>query len=192
MLNPDSPKMTTNSQSNFDRMLVWLNPDRELAARKYESIRRRLIEILASRGCYEADLWADVVIDRVVSKVDKVMDGFEGDPGFYFCAVAKKVFLEYLKKRPVPYVPPPPPPEDDLELEHACLETCSSQLPQEDREIIQSYYCETGRKKIENRNELAKKLGIGLNALRIRTHRIRIILRRCIEECLQPKTGPKK
>jgi DNA-directed RNA polymerase specialized sigma24 family protein len=179
-------KMANTSQSNFDLMLVWLNPNRELAAQKYESIRRRVIEILASRGCYEADDWADVVIDRVVSKVDQVIVGFEGDPAFYFFGVTKKVFfeyLEYLKKKPSTYVPPPPPPEE-LELEHACLESCSSELPAEDRELIQKYYCQTGREKIDNRKEMAKKLGIGLNALRIRAHRIRIVLRRCIEHCL--------
>ena len=179
--------MTNTSQSNFDLMLTWLSPNRELAAKKYESIRRRVIEILASRGCYEADDWADIVIDRVVSKVDKVMVGFEGDPSFYFFGVTKKVFfeyLEYLKKKPATYVLPPPPPPEKLELEHACLESCSSRLSVEDRELIQKYYCHTGREKIDNRKEMAKKLGIGLNALRIRAHRIRIALRRCIDNCL--------
>src|ERR1051325_8998200 len=106
--------MTNTSRSNFDLMLEWLNPNRELAAKKYESIRRRVIELLANRGCYEADYWADVVIDRVVSKVDQVMVGFDGDPNRYFYGVAKKVFLEYLeylKKKPSTYVPPPPPSE---------------------------------------------------------------------------------
>jgi hypothetical protein len=74
--------MTNTSQSNFDLMLTWFSPNRELAAKKYESIRRRVIEILANRGCYEADDWADIVLDRVVSKVDKVMVGFDGDPAF--------------------------------------------------------------------------------------------------------------
>jgi hypothetical protein len=106
--------MTNVSKSNFDRTLEWFSPDREQAAQKYLSIRQRIIEILASRGCYEAEYWADVVIDRVVSKIDKASDGYEGDPAFYFCAVAKKVFLEYLKKRPPEFVPPPPSPPDDL------------------------------------------------------------------------------
>jgi hypothetical protein len=183
------PNMPNISQSNFDLMLVWLNPNPDLAAKKYESIRRRVIEILASRGCYEADYWADVVMDRVISKVDKVADGFEGDPAFYFLGVAKKVFfeyLDYLKKKPSSYVPPPPP-REELELEHACLESCTSELSAEDRELIQKYYCHTGRQKIDNRKEMAEKLGIGLNALRIRAHRIRIGLRRCIERCLKRK-----
>jgi len=181
--------MTNKSQSNFDLLLVWLNPDRDLAAKKYESIRRRVTEILASRGCYEAEDWADIVMDRVTSKVDQVMVGYEGDPGSYFFGVAKIVFLEYLKKRPPQYVPPPPPPREELELEHACLDTCNSQLPAEDRELITKYYCETGRKKIDNRKEMAKKLGIGLNALRIKAHRIRIVLRHCMEDCLSQNTA---
>ena len=118
------------------------------------------------------------------------MVNFEGDPAFYFWGVAKKVFyeyLEYLKKESSKKVPPPTPPREELELEHDCLERCSSELSTEDRELIHKYYCHTGREKIGNRKEMAKKLGIGLNALRIRAHRIRIVLRRCIEHCLHPK-----
>lgn len=179
--------MTKNSstlQSNFEHTLQWLNPDRDQAGKKYETIRRRLVEILASRGCYEAEHWADVAIDRVVSKIDEIADTYEGDPAHYFCGVAKKVFLEYLKKRPPSNMPPPPLPPDDVELEHACLEHCLEKLTRQDRNLIRNYYIKEGREKIDNRNELAAKLGIGLNALRIKTHRIRIVVRNCLQDCV--------
>ncbi|HEX7773727.1 MAG TPA: hypothetical protein VF435_15005 [Pyrinomonadaceae bacterium] len=35
-------------QTAFERLLFWLNPDRDQAAQKYEAARRRLIEIFAS------------------------------------------------------------------------------------------------------------------------------------------------
>src|SRR5947209_6617862 len=38
---------------SFDRLLAWLNPDREQAGQRYEEIRRRLIKIFARRGCSE-------------------------------------------------------------------------------------------------------------------------------------------
>ena len=186
--------MTKNSStppSKFEHTLYWLNPDPDQAGKKYETIRWRLIEILASRGCHEADHWADVTIDRVVSKIDEIEETFQGDPAHYFYGVAKKVFLEYLKKKPHtpppnPPIPPSPPlPSPDLELEHACLEHCLDQLTREDRKLICSYYTKERREKINHRNELAAEMGIGLNALRIKTHRIRITVRKCVQDCLK-------
>lgn len=186
------PQMTTNSeepQSNYDRMLQWLAEDRDQAERKYESIRRRIIEILASRGCHDAEQWADVAIDRVVSKIDEIVKDYEGDPALFFYGVAKKVALECVKPKTLRNMPAPPSPDPDLELNHACLEHCLTQLSREDRYVIEEYYAKDGREKIVTRNKLAEKLGIGLNALRIRVHRIRIVLKDCILECLKREKG---
>ena len=86
-------------------MLEWLNPDRDQAVKKYEKIRCRLIEILAGRGCHEAEDLSDEVIDRVVAKIDDVTKNYEGDPAYYFYGVAKKVLLEYWKPKPLPDPP---------------------------------------------------------------------------------------
>ena len=187
-----APPMTTNSEeppSKFDRMLKWLSDDPDEAAKKHETIRKRIIEILASRGCHEADYWADVVIDRVVSRIEKLENGYVGNPAHYFHGVSKKVFLEYLKKRNLPDPPPKPTPPENLELEHACLEHCLKQLPPDDEFLMREYYAKEGREKIDNRNKVAEKLGIGLNAARIRAHRGRIVLKRCILECLERDTS---
>ncbi len=177
--------------ADFDRMLEWLNPDRERAGAKLEQIRRRLVEILASRGCPEPEYWADETTDRVASKVREVAEGYEGDPAYYFYGVAKKVFLECMKKRlptvsadSIPPAPPAPEPDEDEEREHECLERCLGRLPAEDRELILGYYSGDGSEKIAGRNEAARRLGIGLNALRIRAYRIRIALKGCVEDCL--------
>ena len=60
-------------------MLEWLNPDWDQAVKKYENIWRRLIQILAGRGCHEAEDLSDEVIDRVVAKIDDVTKNYEGD-----------------------------------------------------------------------------------------------------------------
>ena len=39
--------------------------------------------------------------------------------------------------------------------------------------------------KIDHRKQMADELGIGMNALRIRAHRIRTGLEECLKECLQ-------
>ena len=58
-------------------------------------------------------------------------------------------------------------------------------LPPESRELILEYYQEDRRAKIQLRQQLADRLHIPLNALRIRTHRIRMSLEECIKSCLQ-------
>ena len=52
-----------------------------------------------------------------------------------------------------------------------------------DRKLILSYY-EGAATKIENRKQMAESLGISVNGLRIRVHRIREKLEKCITACL--------
>jgi len=51
--------------------------------------------------------------------------------------------------------------------------------------LILEYYREEKRAKINLRKNLAEKLGIECNALRLRVHRIRTELRPCVLKCLQ-------
>jgi DNA-directed RNA polymerase specialized sigma24 family protein len=173
-------------QTAFERLLFWLNPDRDQAAQKYEAVRRRLIEIFASRGFSDAGHLADDTIDRVISKVEKVSDGWVGDPAYFFLGVARKIMLE--KSKPAPAVlPPPPPDEDDIErreLEDRCLEKCLGLLSQENRKLILEYV--NGKKK--ERLEQAQSLKLTPNALRIRVHEIKKTIRPCVENCLAEET----
>lgn len=168
-------------QTAFERLLFWLNPDRDKAAEKYEAVRRRLIEVFASRGFPDAECLADDTIDRVTLKVEKIMQGWVGDPAYYFFGVSRKVILE--RKRLPPVVIPPPPPDDDdqkrREREDQCLERCLALQPQGDRELILEYIA--GNKK--QRQEQAHKLGITPNALRIRIYQIKKAIRPCIKHC---------
>jgi RNA polymerase sigma factor (sigma-70 family) len=179
--------MTKNSltASKFASMLEWLNADRDDAIRKYEKIYHRLIEILASRGCHEAEDLADEIIDRVVNKIDEVSKNYEGDPASYFYGVAKNVLFEYWKRKSpsdLPYLlkAEDTSDSDEKELRHAILDDCLALLSEEDRDLILNYYQKEGREKILYRTEIASKLGIALNALRIRVYRIRIGLKDCV------------
>lgn len=177
-------KKSVINQTAFDRMLLWLNPDREKAAQKYEAIRRRLVEIFASRHFPDAERLADDTIDRVILKVPQIEDGWVGNPAYYFLAVAKKIILEASKR--TPFVAPPPSPEaEELEREDRCLERCLGLLSQDDRELILEYV--SGNKK--QRLEQGQKLGITPNALRIRVYQIKKIIRPCIEDCLEQQTS---
>jgi RNA polymerase sigma factor (sigma-70 family) len=170
---------------NFDALLLWLNPDREQAGQKYEEIRRRLIKIFTCRGCYEPEDLADETINRVVKRLKDIEAGFTGDPSLYFYGVASKVHLEYVRRKPVALSPPPRQDSDELEREYECLERCIERLTPENRELVTQYYQEEKRAKIDHRKRLAERLGIALNALRIRAHRIRGTLQQCVQDCLE-------
>jgi RNA polymerase sigma factor (sigma-70 family) len=172
------------SQESFDALLEWLDSNREQAGIKYEEIRRRLIKIFTGRGCADSEDLADETINRVTSKLDEIEDEFTGDRARYFYGVANKVLMEYLRRK----TPQPPPslPSDSnrIEQEYRCLEKCIDRLSDENRELLFEYYGAEGKAKIVKRKELADRLGIAPNALRIRAYRIRLALQECVEVCV--------
>jgi RNA polymerase sigma factor (sigma-70 family) len=184
------------TQQAFDELLNWLDADRDSAGSKYEKIRVRLIKIFACRGCCEADDLADETINRVTAKLGEIAESYSGDPALYFYGVAQKVHLEYLRKKPPVQESAqagrepggqtawPSQPVEDVEQEYACLEKCMDRLPPENRRLVLEYYQEEKRAKIDHRKMLADQLGIAVNALRIRAHRIRLQLQQCVESCL--------
>ncbi len=173
------------SQEAFDKLLDWLDSDREQAGIKYEEIRRRLIKIFTGRGCEDSEDLADETINRVTSKLDEIKLEFQGDRARYFYGVANKVLMEYQRPKPSP--PPTPSPSDSTrsEQESRCLEDCIAGLSEENRYLLLEYYGAEGKDKIEKRKRLAKKLGIAPNALRIRAYRIRLALQQCVEKCIE-------
>jgi len=115
----------------------------------------------------------------------------------YFYGVAQKVHLEYLRKvqkrqdetgvdaaaralstQTVELA-------DDTEPEYECLEKCLEYLPANNRKLVVQYYQQERQAKIEHRRRLAMELGIAVNALRIRAHRIRLTLQNCVQNCLE-------
>lgn len=176
----------------FARLLEWLDPDREVAGQKYEAIRVRLIKIFHCRGCPIAEDLADATFDRVASKLSDIGETYVGAPALYCYGVAGKIYLEYGRRARLEL----PLPDDLAETEIAadgvgltqdCLARCMELLSMRNRELIMAYYGyeRKGRDKLARRKALAEKLGIGHNAMWIRAHRIRGILKSCVEQCLQ-------
>jgi DNA-directed RNA polymerase specialized sigma24 family protein len=77
------------------------------------------------------------------------------------------------------------PSSEERELEFECLDKCLEKLTARNRDLILEYYRDEETGKIEHRKALASRLGIGLNALRIRAHRIRGNVETCVFECLE-------
>lgn len=185
------------TQDAFNALLDWLDADRDRAGIKYEAIRIRLIKIFTCRGCPVAEELADETINRVTSRVVEVAADYQGEPAHYIYAVSHKVHLEYLRKMPAQQIDPDTDAglsssiaptvslTDDIERLYECLERCLDQLPTENRDLVLRYYEQERQAKIEHRKRLATEFGIAVNALRIRAHRIRVILQRCVQDCLQ-------
>jgi RNA polymerase sigma factor (sigma-70 family) len=182
-------KTKTLNQQDFDKLLNWLDSDRELAGQKYESIRQRLIKIFDLRGCAVSEELADKTFDRVIQKLDDITDDFDGNPAPYFYAVGKNILLEYFKlpktEELSPLIPLPPESESVEEAEnYKCLKICLQTLKSNQRELIIEYYSEDKRAKIDSRKFLAQKLGATQELLRTQTFRIRNKLQKCIKSCM--------
>lgn len=176
------------SEESFEGLLAWLGPDRDQAGRRYEQIRVGLINYFTFRASCDAEDLADETINRVISRLPEIQHQVNGERARYFYGVARKVQLEYLRRKT-----PQPPPEttadsETVEVEFHCLEECIRKLSDENRELVLRYYQADGRQKIEERKALAEELGIAPNALRIRAYRIRAALQKCLEKCVQEAT----
>ncbi|HEV7472552.1 MAG TPA: hypothetical protein VGN90_00790 [Pyrinomonadaceae bacterium] len=177
------------TQQSFDALLAWLAPNREEAGQKYEHIRLRLIKIFACRGCAEPEDLADETINRVSKKLGDIESDYAGDPATYFYGVANKVHLEYVRRKPAPTPPVWAEDTTELEKEYECLDHCIQRLTPDNRALVLQYYQEEKRAKIDHRKLLAEQLGIALNALRIRAHRIRGSLQNCVQSCVNDATA---
>ena len=181
---PSPKKEWELTEEAFSKFLAWLNPDPYQAGESYESIRRRLIKIFVCRGCICPEELSDETINRVIRKVQGIGKSYVGDPALYFYGVARNVHLEYLRRKPAPEPPSAPDPPRSEE-EYACLEQCMERLTPRSKDLVLAYYQEEKRAKIDLRKQLADRLGIPLNALRIRACRIRAELEDCVLQCLR-------
>jgi DNA-directed RNA polymerase specialized sigma24 family protein len=186
---PTPKRQSDLSSEALEALLRWLSADREEAGRRYEEIRRKLIRVFGCRGCHESDLLADETINRVATKVKELAKTYQGDPTLYFYGVAKRIHLEQLKKAKPPVITWQASDAANCEAEFDCLDRCMDKLPSDSRDLVLKYYDHDKDAKIEQRRMLAAGLNIGLNALRIRAHRIRITLHQCINGCLDQQAG---
>lgn len=181
-------------QDPFDALLAWLNSDRELAARRYETIRAGLIRIFAAKGHSNAEDLTDTVISRVCKRLPDIRDTYVGEPARYFHGVARNVLRENADPKEIA--------TDDIEIawipvanqsdRYECLLRCLQFLTLEKRELILDYYLYSGHDKIEHHRTMAEELGISEGALRGRAFQIRTKLEKCVLECAESLTNGKQ
>ena len=180
------------TEEAFNKLLVWLNPDREVAAETYNRIQIRLIKIFSAHGCGDPESLTNETFDRILSKIDWLTENYVGDPLLYFCAVARNVIKEDYRERAVARtVPVESPVTEDREADqlYQCLDECMEKLSRHGQRLLISYYEEQGNEKIVNRRKLARELGITITALRLRVFHLRTELKLCMEICLQNRVA---
>lgn len=177
----------------LDSFLAKLDRDRDRAGQKYEGVRLRLLKYFQWSGAAAPDIEADETINRVARKIE------EGENvhnlNAYIYGVARLVSAESRKTRAqsqqladeTETIEASRPDENDSDVgeRRACFGRCLEALPDKSRKIVTEYYQYEQGKKIEHRKQLAARLGITLNALRISAHRIRSGLETCVRKCLK-------
>lgn len=176
----------------FEALLRQLDPDRERAGEIYETIRRRLVRLFEWRGCGFPEDLADETINRAARRMAEGVELQSSNPYGYFCGVAHLLHKETLRRAAreqraldsgewssSSFEEDEEPSDRRLE----CLRRCLSQIPQDQRDLVLRYH--QGENNIRNRKVLSDELGIPMNALRIRVHRVRRKLEDCVQDCLK-------
>ena len=173
------------TQEQFDQLLDWLDRDREHAAARYQWIHLRLTKVFVSRGSVSPEELADRTMNRVARRLSDIRDSYIGEPAHYFLGVANNIFRESLRKDKIPAVgmPERSPLSEEEEQIRECFEDCMNKMDSGDRNLVITYYEGDKRVKIDRRRDLAARLGVGMNALRIRACRIRMDLLQCVQRC---------
>lgn len=188
----------------FDKLLGWLDVDREIAGEKYEKIRQKLMKLFKWRNCTPEEDYADITINRVTRRIFEGANIAGEKPYLYFHGIALNVIREFWREQlkhkqtdfeslaPNELTAENPAQKMDEEFEEArranrfsCMNRCVQNLPDDTREFIIKYHHGTRKKDV--RKTMAEQQKVGLNILRIKACRIRADLEKCVERCVALK-----
>ncbi len=191
------------SQTAFRALLTRLDEDPERAAGRYVELCKRLGKFFECRGCDAPETLADETINRVALRLAEGEEIRSDTPTPYFYGVARNVLREWQEARARQFIPlselsptehPSTYPDEinqELDAQHEtehrldCLMHCLQELPNEVHLLLLEYYRHHHRARIENRKRMASRLGITVNALKIRIHRLRAKLEKKLNERLR-------
>jgi DNA-directed RNA polymerase specialized sigma24 family protein len=177
----------------FTRLLAWLDDGQDSQGARYIEMRDRLVSYFDRRNRPAPDVLADETFDRVSRTLEDSGRIMVTPPARYCYVVARFVLLEDIRrtKRQVAFderrsmfpMAPQHNPDDRTERSLECLSACLGQLKPDDRDLIVEYYRDAKRERIDRRRAIASTLGISMNALGIRTWRLRAGLQTCVSDC---------
>ncbi|MGC2238684.1 MAG: hypothetical protein WA584_21195 [Pyrinomonadaceae bacterium] len=177
------------NHDDFENLLLWLDADRAVAGQKYEAIRTKLIKIFLAQKCCEGEDLADETINRVMRKINQLINNYEGQPEKYFYAVAKNIIFECRRRKPMNELPanlaqPEETATDESPFRQNCFNLCLGKLSTDKKQFILEYYQGEKSIKLTRRRDLAEKHGISNHVLRNRALRLRENLQKCVLDCV--------
>jgi len=187
-------------------LLKFLDADPERAAAEYERLRQRLMKLFRWRGCLSFEEYTDITVDRVARMIASGVEIHTSNRYALFYGVAMNLVREHWRdaerqRKALDQVPPPsepPHPEEVLarrdeailrEARIRCLRGCLQRLPTASLSLIKRYYADGDVLDKNQRKQIAAELKISASTLRVRAHRIRSDVGRCVEMCLQRERG---
>ena len=189
------------TRQSFEKFLARLAANREQAGEAYEELRLMLVKFFDWRHALFPDELADETLNRVIRKLAAESEGAERIQNLtsYCYGVARLVFLESLRSPasrsveldevpPLAVTPEPLQAEteaDESEQRLQCFRQCLQSLPNKTREMLEQYYRDDKRARIDHRKELARQLSLTPEALRRRAKTGRNKLELCVRSCLK-------
>lgn len=169
----------------WNQFLRALDPDASRAGSRYEQLRRRLIALYRERALPAPEDLADEALDRMACRMARGPIA-DGDIAAYLRAVAQRIGDEVARRRreeagELSTMPGaqrgldgrigPDDSDGDEALSRLC--GCLDDLPGHKRHMLLEYETGFGRERIRRRRALAAQLGVPMNVLRVRVHRLR-------------------
>jgi len=187
--------------ASSERLFAWLGPDREQAEARYAILRRKLVLYFSRHRVSDPENLADETFFRAIKYLQSKTVDTTPEP--FLLGVARNILLEEYR-RPAhssgiqvedlaSLVAPNEQSriaEEELRTKRAeCMQKCLSVLLPQQRELILKYYSlrlqpSKFNKEVE---ELASHLGINMQALYVRIHRIKQQLSACLDECVEAR-----
>jgi DNA-directed RNA polymerase specialized sigma24 family protein len=182
-------KSWTLTAEAFERLLGALDADRERAGEQYERLRARLVAFFDWRRAACPDDCADETLNVAARRLS------EGEPVqnllAYCYGIARMILHEQQRDQEqsqaalaeLARMQAAADPDEDTgrRVFHQCLE----QLPPESRNLLLAYYDAGQPGLVQARKVLARRLGVPLNALRIRAFRLRARLEGSVRTALE-------
>lgn len=198
---PNRGRARALSPDAMNRMLALLNEDPGRAEQEFLALRRKLVKFFEWRGCTMPEDLADESIFRVASQLGEGLVIQATQPSCYFYGVARNVLREHwdaARKEAVEIdcvdqerhlsIDPDEMAERESERERReqlieRIEMCMKGMPPDARAMLMEYFGQTGHDKIVARNQIAQRMNISINALRLRVLRLKQDLRQCVGAC---------
>ena len=199
------------TEMSDDRLLNWYEPDPDKAKEEHQRHHRSLLVFVRRSGIRDAEGAVGEIFARLVAKlaagqVPEVRS--EEERGRFLGGYARNVCLEFLKDQKSNVVSLDETlgagvlsqvhaieagVQANLEMSElrgsarTCFGRCMESLKPEDAEMLLEYYRGEEGAQIAIRKELAKRLGLTMNALALKVRDRRKTLRRCVEPCMEAK-----